>query len=489
MKKKFLTQLKKEMRGHPYEQRFLEEVEAHIEDLEADKQPIERMGEPAAIHKEFLNILHPWRALYFVSEALFVGLIMMPWGVFAIPILAGWLNAGMGHSQNVISLFLGPVLLSLFWFITYSLAWIQWKKIHPTTGLPFRLWAILVMTPVFIFLCVSFRHFTELGWDVSQGREPFHFVVIAILILNGLMAWLARIKTREWVISPKKPLVKTTQATAGVLFFFYMVTFILLRNDSSILVNTLFSPLGIAQFILQLIWSILFFGASDIVMAKPMIYSLGFILIFVAIHSLISMVQNKQWSWFKAGTSLWALSILLANPHKYDGELAFQGEFYPLSKHLEQEQMGPFYGLSRSMNADEGRLFRYKVHFEEGQLFVYQNSGREFRFDPEQIESTDFSKVENDAVVISQMPDEKMEWNERLTCENTDPSYQVPLDFNTWIWCDHLYWGDALLVSNPYALQITDLALSPDQKWLAIVIEEGAYDPEHVYLLNLEGNQ
>ncbi len=63
MKKKFLTQLKKEMQGHPYEQRFLEEIEAHIEDLEADKQTIERMGEPATIHNVCWHMLHPWRAL------------------------------------------------------------------------------------------------------------------------------------------------------------------------------------------------------------------------------------------------------------------------------------------------------------------------------------------------------------------------------------------------------------------------------------------
>ncbi len=406
----------------------------------------------------------------------------------AIPVASGWIDLFGTNNvpPDLIWLILGPILVGILWFIAYSLAWIQWKKIHPTTGLPFRLWAILVMTPVLSFLCILFQHLATMGWDVSEGRKPFHVVVIAILILNGLMAVLARIKTREWAISPKNTPVKAAQKMTGFLFFLYIAAYILLRDDSSMLVNTLFSPLGIAQFILQIIWSILFFGTSDIVMAKPMIYSLGFILVFVAIHSFASMVQNKQWSWLKAGIGLWALSILFVSPHKYDGELAFQVKSYPLSKHLEQEQMGLFYGLSRSMNADEGRLFRYKVRFEEGQLFVYQNSGREFRFDPEQIETTDFSKVEKNAFVITQMPDEKMEWSDQLTCKNTDPSYQVPLDFSTWIWCDHLYWGDTLLVSNPYALQITDLAISPDQKWLAIVIEEGAYDPEHVYWMELE---
>lgn len=60
--KDFFTQLKDELHGHPYRDRYLEELEAHAEDMQKEElneeQWIKRMGEVAQINETFKAIMH-----------------------------------------------------------------------------------------------------------------------------------------------------------------------------------------------------------------------------------------------------------------------------------------------------------------------------------------------------------------------------------------------------------------------------------------------
>jgi len=66
--KKFFKQLKDELHNHPYQDRYLEELQNHAEDLEEEQLNDEnwkhRMGEPLGIKANFMKIMHPFAALF-----------------------------------------------------------------------------------------------------------------------------------------------------------------------------------------------------------------------------------------------------------------------------------------------------------------------------------------------------------------------------------------------------------------------------------------
>lgn len=100
-KEKFFKQLKDEIHGHPFRDRFLEELQDHAEDLENDKELKTKfiesemikkyLGEPKDVSRKFKFMMNPWnQALTFFLYGFSLFSLYVAWSFLINALLVPW---------------------------------------------------------------------------------------------------------------------------------------------------------------------------------------------------------------------------------------------------------------------------------------------------------------------------------------------------------------------------------------------------------------
>ena len=161
-KKEYFACLERELEDLPMKDRLLQELTDHVEDMEEDsarngrtsltlEKMKQKIGDSKYIKTTCYSILNPLRALYFISEGLFYGLLLFPFGMASM-FSFGRICVLFGDrlSMNRIDIFLTFAAVGLFcilWFVGYSFAFGHYKILKKTTGYSLLTWIILIMFP------------------------------------------------------------------------------------------------------------------------------------------------------------------------------------------------------------------------------------------------------------------------------------------------------------------------------------------------------
>ena len=246
-----------------------------------------------------------------------------------------------------------------------------------------------------------------------------------------------------------------------------------------------------SEFIASIFGVVLFSSFDDnFLHGSVAVTFIGFIIFFLFAQAALEIIKNKKMPWVRFGVAFWALSLLFVNPEAYTPEINWQKPVELVSQNIEKEQHGIFYGLLKYMNQEEGQLYRYKVEWSDGKFLIKQNDNRIFTVDPERLSSDSYKAIVDAVRPASESPTEKVTMPQGVECFSVDQQSIITTEsadqsadfFN----CSSLSFnGDPIFGIENWAM-VTDTSLSPDKKWLMIVIESGAYDPEYVYLVNLQ---
>lgn len=153
--KDFFRQLKDELKGNPYRDRFLEELQDHAEDLEealkvrnefARSEMMKKyFGDPEDIKNIFLKIMHPFGKLLFNLEGFSYGIIILPFNLKAYLNITDFRNI---NPFSIFQLFLLCVTLFLLYFSFFE----RYMHLSSTSKKGLLNWVLLIILPSFLWL-------------------------------------------------------------------------------------------------------------------------------------------------------------------------------------------------------------------------------------------------------------------------------------------------------------------------------------------------
>ncbi len=527
----FLTELDELMPEHPYKKRWMKELNDHLDDLKEDLSYnnrslsslaiTERMGNPKKTVSDFYEKLHPWRALYYWSEALFTGVIVLSISMMLWPLHIAFFawddffarpeDSSISASILLVTIVPRLLLTCAIWFIVHSLAWKKAYKNQKETGLSMIPWGILITLPFLLIQVIWLKSVWGMGYEQEfmSSETLFMFLGLGGLVFCNLGAsFLARhfvIQKKHQTKSAEKP---SKSSKALYLFIgLYLIAYGLLRTLGTYVelpypelansVGLMFLPIVILEFMSTIMIGMISQNNANILaFAIPLLYGVGLILIFISVQSLVHMIYKKRWSWSRVGLTVYALSILLINVDRLNPELEWDSaQVEIVSNTIEKEQTGLFYPLFKWTNQDEGKMFRYAVDFEDGEFILQQNTGKEFRFRPEEWSESNAKSIVKDAASIQSFPNRGDDsFPDGFSCtmlhegdakEGTVLILPNPEDPNALNTCHELFFQGKRIFFTEEWKEVKDLALSSDGKWALIVIPSSFYDPDYVYLVKL----
>jgi len=489
--KDFFKQLKTELHNHPYRDRYLEELKAHAEDLEKDKSQSsqkltdnfmkKRMGEPKAVKEIFLKIMNPFEKLFFVLEGLFYGGVFLP---IAIILCISIRNILFLEDSSSLGYFLILSILALTTlFIIYRLAFHRFFELSENSLKKRVLWLALIFIPgLFIFCFLSFKQQNYLASQTSNTVLLIS-VFLGLNLLSGYLAWKYSGKSKKI----KAPTGKGNQLTLkrfvlGYFFLSIIVRTILINSISlsgtinnpflesiapSLVVMLLIIPL---EFIPAFFWSALVGSQYDQTSLLLTFYLHIGLILFLGLQSLYVVIQQRNWFSFRGLIFFYALSLFFIQGDSFINEPEFKVPAINVSELIEKDRVGIFYPTLKYFNSDEGSLFKYQVgaDMENEHGFVIEgNAGQFYPLDLSKLEQN-FEKPSFDSL-IGGMSETYIHGENETIEKFTSPN--------------EIFW-DQFITGR--GVPISDSIVSPDGKWGLIVLPNGAYDPEEVYLLQLK---
>ena len=513
MQNSYFQQLRQEFKNNPYQDRFLQELQHHAEDLESELPKSKKLtpdamkkhfGEPKEVKKNFTQITRPWKKGLEIVEVLgwgivIIGLILiLPAIMYLVNDLFLWFSISLSF-LTLVQISLTCIIL---WF-AYLFLWrfligknytflsakkvLFWGILPQVLWLPFLIWKL-------------YRHWNRF----REMPDGYYITLSAIAIVVGLLAfWWAY---RKPISSQKATLKKLSlfSSILGPLSFTYILSFSLIRVLNPYFRFTTYSPFYLGKWWEFLLTPIdyadqVFFidlPSSLFISFLGTHYFQVFLVIIILITSMAYFLVKRQFSWLASGALIYAI-VLLFVPQQ-DQLLEFQTPYIQVSEAIEREQYGPFYNM---VNYLEGRSPDRADYFiqSEGNTFAirqYDVSGRtrslekvnleptlgkDFIYDPkkaifERIESFNFQIPTNFAQKITPI---NIPIN--ITCKE-EGEIKEDIFKETGICQTLLFNGQELLTKKLGEFRVNQFAVSKDGNWLMISLEE--YGTK-IYLLDL----
>lgn len=516
--KDFFQQLKNELHGHPYRDRFLEELEAHAEDLKEEELNDEnwryRMGEPLSIKETFMKTMHPFAKILFYLEGFCYGVLLMPINMFFFLSVA---DSG-SIDGLLLSIYRALILIGTL-FLLYFICFKRFLNIKPTVNKGVWWWTILISLPSFIWLIASVIGYFFRQTLLMPNLTPGY--IVFLILSAGLIYGACKAAQR---FSDDKILNKNKTAwVLRIAAFSYFLGFLIFRTANSYVdlmgyeastpLANFFSPLWALESMFVFLSKIalnLFdylLGGSNSVFIN--IYFPALILGFLSIYSLWIVFKHKKVIFLRLGIFAYVLSLFFLNTEAYTNKLSFKVEALNLSHILEKNEVSFLYGPMKFFHENEGRLFRYAVNFKNGEFEIQNNTGKSYFVNPEKLdanfskqnfyslisktESSNFSEyfkgTLNPSIGVNEIswPTDFICENEALQSEETmiETKEFIPIvNISNSPTCLRLLYKGKVILEEIRGI-FTDVDFSEDKKWMVIVFTKGFQNPEDVYLVKL----
>lgn len=480
----FFKQLKAELHDHPYRDRYLEELQNHVEDLEkdtsesnkklTDKIMKKRMGDAKTVKENFLNIMNPFDKLFFILEGLFYGLLFVPITFFIFSQLRSDLHfAGYWGAFGSFESLLATIAFNLLvLFVLYVLAYQRFEALEPMVNFKKRTWNLLLLGPGLVALATSF--YFEITNEFAFTMHPVTAFLILLtygllhLITIYLASNLYRLKLKE-----KNKLIDWLKYGIKILAFTYFVLCVLYRTigshiavmkpgnfPDSIAFLQIFAPLQMIEINFGRAWAGLM--NSSLLDVNPFItlYLPAILILFVTAQSVWMIVRQKKWLNFRGLIVFYIVSLFFISPQHFVEKPDFKGAYINVSEMIEKKQVSIFYPILKYFNANRGGLFKYEVGYERNgeptpSLVVRDNTGKNYHLNQSDLEK---EKI-NFSTLIDQV-------------EQDNPNKLT--GFEDW---ENLGNMDEFLSNHLWSNQqsASDLAFSKDKKWALVVIPNEFY--------------
>lgn len=290
--KEFFKNIVQEFEGHPYKERFLEELEEHLEDY-CEAEEIQRskvdtaflkkyFGEEKKIKKDFIAILDPWNKLFYLMEGLLLSLAGMLMAFNFFNLLHQIYDTDFQRSHVVFFSFYQVV-----WLIFYDPIYSYLKNIQPYTHLKTKLIFCLLLAPSFLlYLYLIFSSSSNPTATDSIAYLPHFFLLQSLM---GYLSWKLTNKRKSIPFRSKSILITTFLVLALILGRTFLTHLHpgMLENYPYLLWP--FLPLFFIDAILVIPLDYL----GDVF--KPHFYFPGFFLAFICLLELFWILLNKKY--------------------------------------------------------------------------------------------------------------------------------------------------------------------------------------------------
>ena len=538
--KKYFNQLRQAFKNDPYQNRFLQELQHHAEDLESELPKSKKLtpdamkkyfGEPKEVKKTFNAIVRPWEKIFFVLEGLFYGVMILFFSLIGTDIFQGLAVYGFSVDPGVL-------ILVIIWFFLYLFAFGRYFKFHVNFQFVLLSWVALIFGPTLIHAVLFFIDISSLGLSIYP-ESSIDYMSVSILFpamggffgVHAILGFLAcKLQKPDKKKGQSREPVKWVKQFR-VFLFIYISAFIVYRTVGTYFgspnfhgsvwqwFNLPFSPLIFIEFILGFLFSATF-GTQGQPSLFFSLYFPAMLLGFLTLQSVIALIHKKTWRSRRTLIVLYALSLLFINPQAFELKPEYEVPYVSVSEMVEKKQASFLYPAMKYFNQDEGLLFHYYIdlHFSDTDLFfIQQNTGKIFAIDPGMFDVFNEHKTtdsQNAFVQEIEMENFHENWpdsgddvwgknlHKKLICEQiagefifdspedekNAPTQKVALSKNNnayWNRCQKLFLGDQLISNS--ILNIEDWLFSENGNWLLLHLNNGAYDPEEVHLLDLRG--
>lgn len=425
--KDFFKQLKDEFPEHPYRDRYLEELQNHVEDMKEEKLKEgmwnKRMGEVKKIKENFIKIMNPFGALFFILEGILVGILL------GFASMLFYVNLTLISNIQYLwqSIFLNLVIISIIWFIGHLIALKLFLRIKNLSGLREKTWIFLTNLPS-LLLCFYITYPTLL---IFRELNTYDIAPILWIFVNALILFLSYKIYKNPKIQPVKikgsnPLFLLNGFLFTVLSFLdfkYFSTFIIIA------ILGLFLFINLALFFLNLKYkkkgrpfeinlSIIFwlavisiflrtlltytdmdFWANHSYLLLPLFpiflldiifettwflngyeslwqYIPFIILIYIIFQSIFILLKQRTLSYVHFFLLIYCLSFFFINKMAFILDPHFKKDSVLVSQMIEQDQFSIFYPYLKYFNVDKSSFFKGNLDFDgfKSNLFDYEIS-------------------------------------------------------------------------------------------------------------------
>lgn len=379
-KKNYFRQLRQVFKNDPYQDRFLQELQDHAQDLESElpnskkltlSDMRDKFGEPKEVRKTFTQITRPWQKGLEIVEALGYGFLAL-FIIYLVPSFIGVSGEATlpgGDGLNVIfAPKIGVVLLQMVTIALPSYLFYRWAYFRLTCKIRLlNAWAdfLLTILPSALVVLITFTFVIS----DPQIRAFALFVVHLSSVASALLAWWI---PRKKAAKKKKKVERKFWATITSIFLFgYALTHTLIRLidpslsflRSSDAIEIFFAPIVLPE----MIFLTLFFNLT---FWQPYVW----VILFVIIGLFFAFFLAKKRFWLASAVLVYLVGVLFAPNYIPWKDNDFTVPAQELTGELEKKQFGPFYKIGRYLNEDNEPGFTYNAAFHSGSLVLEQKA-------------------------------------------------------------------------------------------------------------------
>lgn len=481
-KEDFLRDLKRKLPDDKYKNRFLEELDEHIEDALSDREwkskvpeesVLKRLGSPHFIYIYYQVIMHNKR-WYLYAEIFFWSLISL---LVYTPTLAS--TALIDEPEN---LFIKAVIWTLsltgsvgLYYLFYTFAYSRLKKLHAFQESMQRL--LLNMTGYFIPMIFF------IGWmagayfliDADKRQDLFYAPMGLINLLLGFATAYHVSKQ-----SQSSPWIERIGALFILVFF------------------SLFLIYPIAPMVLRK----LFFLPMVLLGEVKTYWLLGLLFMGLFLYStydLVRYLRNRKSTptpWIQGIIFLYMLFIFFV-PHGTEDPIMgttpiWEVEAHNITDDLEGLQIQPFFNMIQYItdSRDGLRGFEYQIEL-RGESFVLRQDGIEPKewniininavtaYELTSIDPDPRPVLEGDYTLPSSIACVQADYEQEL--REQEGLADMPLVLGGETHCTEFYYKDQLLFSSTETVFVSNVLVSPNEEWMLLNV---AYSD--VYLVELK---
>ena len=465
-KAQFIQSIQREFEGHPLRERFLEELEDHMVDMEEDENEAlesqvieEKMGIPHQIKRQFIAIVDPWRNAFFVAEALMVGFALLIVHIaFHTSLLAFFYERG--------SVLVTFILFPALFLFAFQMLYIRFAEIRGLTNLKGWLWMTIVTAPgTLAFLAALLLGPLGHSLQVTQLISLFLLYLFLNVIFIALAGFIAEKRPRVNFVA-RLPLWLYYSAIGVVVGRTWLTYASLEWLADQRLLMLIFSPLFLFDQLFDVAWKNVDSGpffALHMSMA---------IVTFVLIYAVIFSFRVKRWNTDRGLILLYFSSFFFVNPQAFVSPPKFFTPSIHVSAVLEKSQLSVFYPYFKYSALNKGWDFisNLELEPESNTLFHYQLEAHKEGFllknDLDQI----FYLTPNHPELNLKDPEHKYLFQKIASTDDLEFSNTIQTSFE----------------EVPSGYELKDSALSTDQKWWLVVISHESLGNDEVYLIENE---
>ncbi len=531
----FFEKLQCQLPKTAYTDRYLQELEDHIEDAvddarlqgtsedQAQTEAFERLGDANVLHEAFRRAVVPPR-LSFELDIFLVSLFLIPFYAVGIWIAArevseviasrGVLVPSLAELVFEVTIFSGAIFLFFCLYYLFTL-----PRLLAWPGRAVSLWGLFARLQAIVFF-----GFALIGGILFSAGGSSELTVAQILMLVyvwslSAAAFFAIIYFLHWrsrrmiqrgmtrLFQPMSSGWKSAGFFAGAVIAVFAV------GGAVAMWWVESQGVGIAVSPPAIVSVFLFRGFFDFVFRILSLMSVSWLprhvsvwahaALFVGIMVLIATsvilhlyrAAGRRVPWIRLGLVVYLLTFFTLPtgvPH-----VEWRVPAVELSRVMETQQLGPLYRLVKALNRNESWIFHYQILERDGAFEIIQNTGGIYRLS--EIQSVSTYRIQRRSV------DEKIAGGalfgdipEGFRCVNRTvpdrfffPPEPVPGAEQNLMEagqreCHELWYRDQQLFEQDDPRTIEDIELSSDGRWMLLVMyTAGVYEPNTVFLVDL----